>query len=332
MCRMSDVAIAVEPNLAVDQYLPGVMDGRVPSIVLDHVSKWYGDIVAVSDVTFGVSPGVTALLGPNGAGKSTILKMMSGLTGASSGKISIMGEPARGKPMAYRRLGLVPEQEAIYPFLTGREFVRMNAILQRVPDVDRATDWAIDLVHLEDSAGRKIGGYSKGMRQRIKVAAALVHEPSVVLMDEPLNGTDPVQRAGLIALIRSLGESGRTVIVSSHILSEVERFAENILVIVNGKLAAAGDFHAIRDKIDNHDHAVSIRADQTRLLAAALINNPATRSIRLEGKDRIIAETNDVRAFYRAVPSLAKLHGVRLLEIQPADESLSSVFSYLVER
>jgi ABC-2 type transport system ATP-binding protein len=323
---------AVVEAPSIDGYMPGVIAGRQPTVVVDHVSKWYGDIVAVSDVTFGVTPGVTALLGPNGAGKSTILKMMSGLTGSSSGKITIMGDPARGKPKAYRRLGLVPEQESIYPFLTGREFVRMNAILQGIQDVDKSTDWAIGLVDMADAASRKVGGYSKGMRQRIKVAAAMVHEPSVLLMDEPLNGTDPVQRAGLISLIRTLGEEGKTVIVSSHILSEVERFAENILVIVNGKLAAAGDFRAIREKIENHDHAVSIRADQTRPLAAALINDPATRSVRLEGEDRIVAETNDVRAFYRALPRLAKHQGIRLLEVQPADESLSSVFSYLVER
>jgi ABC-2 type transport system ATP-binding protein len=323
---------AVVEAPSMDGYMPGVIAGRQPTVVVDHVSKWYGDIVAVSDVTFGVTPGVTALLGPNGAGKSTILKMMSGLTGSSSGKITIMGDPARGKPKAYRRLGLVPEQESIYPFLTGREFVRMNAILQGIQDVDKSTDWAIGLVDMADAASRKVGGYSKGMRQRIKVAAAMVHEPSVLLMDEPLNGTDPVQRAGLISLIRTLGEEGKTVIVSSHILSEVERFAENILVIVNGKLAAAGDFRAIREKIENHDHAVSIRADQTRPLAAALINDPATRSVRLEGEDRIVAETNDVRAFYRALPRLAKHQGIRLLEVQPADESLSSVFSYLVER
>jgi ABC-2 type transport system ATP-binding protein len=312
--------------------MPGLIADREASIVVDHVSKWYGDIVAVSDVTFGVAPGVTALLGPNGAGKSTILKMMCGLIGSSSGKITIMGEPARGKPQAYRRLGLVPEQETIYPFLTGREFVRMNGILQGIKDVDSVTDWAIGLVDMAEASTRRVGGYSKGMRQRIKVAAAMVHDPSVILMDEPLNGTDPVQRAGLISLIRSLGEQGKTVVVSSHILSEVERFAENILVIVNGKLAAAGDFRAIRDKIDSHDHAVSIRADQIRPLAAALIGNPATRSVRLEGGDRIVAETNDVRAFYRALPVVAKNHGIRLLEVHPADESLSSVFAYLVER
>ncbi|MFL5758221.1 MAG: ABC transporter ATP-binding protein [Thermomicrobiales bacterium] len=329
---MSSPALAADAVPAIDTHLPGMIFGRNASIVVDHVSKWYGDIVAVSDVTFGVAPGVTALLGPNGAGKSTILKMMSGLTGASSGKITIDGQPARGKPKAYKRLGLVPEQETIYPYLTGREFVRLNAILQKVPDVDRATDEAISLVQLEEPANRRIGGYSKGMRQRIKVAAALVHDPSVVLMDEPLNGTDPVQRAGLIALIRSLGESGKTVIVSSHILSEVERFAENILVIVNGKLAAAGDFRAIREKIDTHDHAVKIRADRGRQLAAALISDPAARSVRLDGEDYVVAETNDVRAFYRALPLLAKNLDIRLFEVQPADESLSSVFSYLVER
>lgn len=309
-----------------------MITGRQPTIVVDHVSKWYGDVVAVSDVTFGVTPGVTGLLGPNGAGKTTLLKMMSGLLSASSGKITILGRPARGEPGAYRQLGLVPEQEHIYPFLTGREFVRMNAILQRMSDPDAAADRAIATADMTEAANRKLGGYSKGMRQRIKVAAALVHDPDVLLMDEPLNGTDPVQRAHLIQLIRRLGAAGKTVLVSSHVLVEVERFAENILVIVNGKLAAAGDYRAIREKIDKHDHAVSIRADDPRALASALIADPATRSVRLDRADRIIAETSDVRSFYRGVPVIARDHGVRLFEIQAADESLTSVFQYLVER
>jgi ABC-2 type transport system ATP-binding protein len=312
--------------------LPGVIAGRPVSILVDHVSKWYGDVVAVSDVSFGVGPGVTGLLGPNGAGKSTLLKMMSGLLSVSSGRITIEGRPARGVPSTYRRLGLVPEQEYIYPFLTGREFVRLNAVLQKLPRPDAATDRAIGLVEMGDAAGRRIGGYSKGMRQRIKVAAALVHDPDVILMDEPLNGTDPVQRAGLIALIRQLGAAGKTVLVSSHVLVEVERFAENILVIVNGKLAAAGDFRAIREKIDAHPHAVRIRAEDGRRLAAALIADEVTRSVRFDDAGRVIAETSDVRAFYRKVPVVAKLLGIRLFEVQPADESLTSVFAYLVER
>lgn len=314
------------------EHLPGIIAGRPATIVVDHVSKWYGDVVAVSDVTFGVGPGVTALLGPNGAGKSTLLKMMSGLLNTSSGKITILGQPARGDPEAYRKLALVPEQEYIYPFLTGREFVRLNAVLQKLPNVDAATERAIGLVEMTDAAGRRLGGYSKGMRQRIKVAAALVHDPDVILMDEPLNGTDPVQRAGLITLIRQLGAAGKTVLVSSHVLTEVERFAENIIVIVNGKLAAAGDFRAIRDKIEAHPHAVRIRASQPRELAAALIAEPVTRSVRIDADGRIVAETADVRAFYRTIPTAAKRLDIRLLEIQPADESLTSVFSYLVER
>lgn len=312
--------------------LPGMIAGRETTIVMEHVSKWYGDIVAVSDVSFGVSPGVTALLGPNGAGKSTCLKMIAGLLPASSGTVTIKGENARGNAGTYRQFGLVPEQEQLYPFLTGREFVRMNAILQRLPNIEEATDRAIETVDMVAASSRKVGGYSKGMRQRIKVAAALVHNPDVLLMDEPLNGTDPAQRAQLIRLIRELGSIGKTVFVSSHVLVEVERFAENIIVIVNGKLAAAGDFRAIRERIDSHDHAVRIRADEPRFLASALINHPTTRSIKVEPDGRLIAETNNVSAFYKELPRLAKKANVRLFEVQPADESLSSVFAYLVER
>ncbi len=312
--------------------LPGFVPGREPSVAVEHVSKWYGDVVAVSDVSFGVAPGVTGLLGPNGAGKSTILKVIAGLLAPSAGSVRIFGQPVRGRPAAYRRLGLVPEQEQLYPHLSAREFVRLNAILQKVPNPDAAADRAIATVDMQEAADRRLGGFSKGMRQRIKVAAALVHDPDVLLMDEPLNGTDPIQRAGLIALIRRLGTHGKTVLVSSHVLVEVERFAENILVVVNGKLAAAGDYRAIRDKMDERDHAVRIRADDPRRLAAALIAEPATRAVRLDGDGRLIAETNDVRAFYRAVPAVARREGVRLLEIQPTDESLTSVFAYLVER
>lgn len=312
--------------------LPGLAQGQQPTIIVDHVSKWYGDVVAVSDVTFGIGPGVTALLGPNGAGKSTTLKMIAGLLATSTGTITILGEPARGKPEAYRRLGLVPEQEEIYPFLTGREFVRLNAYLQKLPNPDEAAERAIAEVDMGFAADRKLGGYSKGMRQRIKVAAALVHDPEVLLMDEPLNGTDPVQRAHLIELIQRFGESGRTVLVSSHVLEEVERFSDNIIVIVNGKLAAAGDFRAIRDKIAARPHAVRIRASEPRKLAAALIEDPATVSVSIDRDNRILAEAGDARAFYRAVPRLAKVVNVRLFEIQPADESLNSVFAYLIER
>ena len=327
--RMTTADPSPLPN---GEHIPGMAGTQKPTIVLQNVSKWFGDLVAVSDVSFGVGPGVTGLLGPNGAGKSTALKMMSGLLAPSSGTVEIGGEPVRGHVDVYRKFGLVSETEVIYPFLTGREFVQLNANLQQVPDRKAAVERAIDLVDMQSAADRRVGGYSKGMRQRIKVAGAMVHDPDIILMDEPLNGTDPVQRAHLIRLIRNLGAAGKTVVVSSHVLVEVERFAQNILVIINGKLAAAGDFRAIRERIDSHDHSVRIRASDPRKLAAALIGQPLVRSIALDAQDRIVAQTRDVRAFYRFVPVAAQQTQVRLFEIQSTDDSLTSVFSYLIER
>lgn len=322
---------SAKTNATEQHAIPGMTHSEQSTIRFENVSKWYGDVVAVSDLSFAVGTGVTGLLGPNGAGKSTTLKMLAGLQAPSSGKVTIHELPARGHPEAYRNLGFVTEQELIYPFLTGREFVRLNAKLQKLKDVNGAVERAITLVDMQSAADRKVGGYSKGMRQRIKVAGALVHEPDVILMDEPLNGTDPVQRVHLIRIIRELGAAGKTVIVSSHVLVEVERFAENILVIVNGKLAAAGDYRAIRDKIDEHDHEVRIRASDGRRLASALIGEPEVKGVRIDPEGRILASTNDVTGFYRMVPLAAQHLGVRLFEIQPTDESLTSVFSYLVE-
>jgi ABC-2 type transport system ATP-binding protein len=307
------------------------------TIVVEGLSKWYGDGVAVSDVTFGIEPGVTALLGPNGAGKSTTLEMLTGLLSVSAGTIRILGKPARGDVSLYREIGLVPEQETLYPFLTAREFVRLNAVLQKLPDPDAATERALGIVEMLPDADRDLRGFSKGMRQRTKVAAALVHDPSILLMDEPLNGTDPLQRARLIDLIIRLGRQGKTVVVSSHILHEVERFADRILVINRGKLAAAGDFRAIRDKIDEHARAVRIRCSDPRRLASELIRDHALVSLRFEPTldgtlPSLVAETADVRAFYRAVPAAARALDIHLYEIAALDDSLASVFAYVVGR
>jgi ABC-2 type transport system ATP-binding protein len=307
------------------------------TIVVQNLSKWYGDVVAVSDVTFGVEPGVTALLGPNGAGKSTTLEMLTGLLAPSTGTIRMLGKPARGDVDLYRQVGLVPEQETIYPFLTGFEFVRLNAVLQKLPDPDGAAEWALGLVELLPDAHRSVRGYSKGMRQRTKVAAALVHNPRILLMDEPLNGTDPVQRAHLIELIKRLGQEGRTVLVSSHVLHEVERFADRILVIARGKLAAAGDYHAIRDRIDEHARSVRLRCDDPRRFAAALVQVPIILAVRLDAlgdgaQPAIVVETSDVRELYRLVPTIARQQGIRLYEVAALDDSLASVFAYVVGR
>ncbi|MBA3450092.1 MAG: ABC transporter ATP-binding protein [Chloroflexia bacterium] len=299
-------------------------------MALRGVAKWYGEVVAVSDLSFGIGAGVTALLGPNGAGKSTILNLVSGLIAPSSGSVRVLDRPVRGDTRIYRDIGMSGEQEQLYGSLTGREFVRLNAILQKTAEPDRATERMIATVDMEGAADRPLGGYSKGMRQRIKVAAALVHDPRILLLDEPLNGTDPVQRASLIALIRRLGEEGKTVVVSSHVLSEVERFARNVLVIVYGKLAAAGDFGAIRERMDERDHMVRIRCDNPRRMAAVLVAEPTTSSVRLTADGKLVAETNDVRRFSLVLPLVAQREGIRLYEVQPVDESLSSVFSYLV--
>ncbi len=307
------------------------------TIIVRNLSKFYGDVVAVSDITFGVEPGVTGLLGPNGAGKSTTLEMMTGLLSRSSGTIEILGRPVRGDSDLYRHVGLVPEQEHIYPFLTGREFLHLNAVLQKLPDPDEAAQRSLELVELVDDGDRPIKGYSKGMRQRTKVAAALIHDPQIILMDEPMAGTDPLQRARLIDLIIRLGESGKTVLVSSHILDEVERFAERILVIVNGKLAAAGDFHTIRDRMDEQLSKVRVRTSDPRKLAAALIQDPTVDGVTLartadDGRPEIIVESSDVRAFYLAIPVIAQREQLRLYEVSALDDSLTSVFSYVINR
>jgi ABC-2 type transport system ATP-binding protein len=323
-------SVVVEMQEEASSAMPGLAPGEEAVVVLRGVAKWYGDVVAVSDVSFGIGLGVTGLLGPNGAGKSTILNMVAGLLAPSSGTIQVLNKPVRGDPAIYRQIGLASEQEQLYGSLKGREFVRLNAILQKVPNPDEATERVIRVVDMGDSANRPLGGYSKGMRQRIKVAAALVHDPRVLLLDEPLNGTDPVQRASLIALMRRLGDEGKTVVVSSHVLSEVQRFARNVLVIVNGKLAAAGDYRTIREKMDERDHIVRIRCSDPRRLAAALVAAPETASVRFVDDGRVIAETGDVRRFSLLIPEVARREGIRLYEIQPVDESLASVFSYLV--
>ena len=326
---------AAPPQRAAPTAMPEAPEDA--TVVVRNLSKWYGDVVAVSDVTFHVEPGVTALLGPNGAGKSTTLEMLTGLLAPSQGDIRILGKPARGDADLYRHVGMVPEQETLYPFLTGREFVELNAVLQKLDDPDSAVKRALDLVEMQEESNRPLRGYSKGMRQRIKIAAALVHDPDVLMMDEPLNGTDPLQRARLIDLIRELGNRGKTVIVSSHVLYEVERFADRILVINRGKLAAAGDFRAIRDRIDEHARSVRLRCSDARRLASALVQTPVVVSVRIEAASGdhapgLVVETANVRDFYRLAPAIAKHHGIHLYEVAALDESLASVFAYVVER
>ena len=299
---------------------------------LDGVSKWFGSVVAVSEVSFTVGRGVTALLGPNGAGKSTVLRMLCGLTRPSQGTVRVLGgDPAR-EPALARRIGLVPQQEGLFDPLPAHAFVRLAAVLQGLDDPDEAAAHALRLVQLDPGDDRPVAGYSKGMRQRVKVAQALVHDPEVVFLDEPLTGLDPRQRLHLVDLFARLGAEGRCVLVSSHVLDEVERFGSRVLVIAQGRLAAEGDFRAIRDLMDDRPHRIRVRCQGARALAAALVDEGAVVGVRLTGPDTLEADVTDVARFRRLVPERAAAAGARLDEIAPLDDDLESVFRYLVGR
>jgi ABC-2 type transport system ATP-binding protein len=320
---------ADDPRQRARDQRGAVAEGPPPTIEARNVSKWFGDKVAVSDLTFSIGPGVTALLGANGAGKSTTLKMLTGQLRPSQGQLRVLGQPVVDNPPLYRRIGLVPEQEGLYPFLSAREFVELAARLHRLPRPREAAREALRAVDLLDAERRSLGGFSKGMRQRVKIAQALVHDPEVLFLDEPLTGADPRQRLALMEVFTALGAAGKTVLISSHILNEVERMGSNVLVIVNGKLAAEGDFHAIRALMDDRPRRVRVRCSDPRAVAAELVRLPGTRGLQLEG-EALVVETTAAQEFYRMVPRAAQRADARLTGIEGLDEDLESVFRYLV--
>ncbi|WP_411075351.1 ABC transporter ATP-binding protein [Streptomyces sp. cmx-4-7] len=299
------------------------------TLSIDHVSRWFGNVVAVNDVTMAVGPGVTGLLGPNGAGKSTLINMMGGFLDPSTGTVTLDGRTIWGNESVYRDIGVVPEREAMYDFLTGREFVLANAELQGLGA--KEAQHALATVEMEYAQDRKVSTYSKGMRQRVKMASALVHDPSVLLLDEPFNGMDPRQRMQLMDLLRRMGAAGRTVLFSSHILEEVEQLASHIEVIVAGRHAASGDFRKIRRLMTDRPHRYLVRSSDDRALAAALIADPSTAGIEVDHADGgLRIQAVDFGRFTELLPRVARERGIRLLAVSPSDESLESVFSYLV--
>jgi ABC-2 type transport system ATP-binding protein len=310
---------------------PQVTTPQVAPINLEHVSRWYGNVVAVNDISLSLGAGVTGLLGPNGAGKSTLLHMMAGLLRPSSGRLLVLGAAPWQTPAIYRQVGLVPEREAVHPFLSGREFVAMNARLQALPDPDPATERALAVADLVGAADRPVGTYSKGMRQRVKVAAALVHDPPILLLDEPFNGMDPRQRLHMISLLRRMAAEGRTILFSSHILEEVERVADSILVVYAGRLAASGNFREIRRLMTDRPHTFLVRSSDDRQLAARLVEDSAVFGIDLTA-GRLSVSSSDFGAFTRILPRIARDASISLYEMLPTDESLESVFAYLVRR
>jgi ABC-2 type transport system ATP-binding protein len=303
----------------------------VAALSVENVSRWYGNVVAVNDISFALDAGITGLLGPNGAGKSTLLHMLAGILKPSSGAAKIGGEPTWENPDIYKRVGFVPEREAVYPFLNGLDFVKLSARLHNLPDPDAAAARAIEAVEMQDAMKRATGGYSKGMKQRIKIAAAIVHEPSILLLDEPFNGADPRQRLRMMDMLRRMAANGATIVFSSHILEEVEQVAENVLVIVAGRLAASGDFHAIRRLMTDRPHSLRLRSSDDRRLAAALIGRPSVLGIEID-EGRLMVRASDLASFSYDAVRAASETSVTLFELAPTDESLESVFSYLVRR
>jgi ABC-2 type transport system ATP-binding protein len=319
------------PSTAAQPAAPAPAPPPTANIVLERVSRWYGNVVAINDVSFSVGPGVTGLLGPNGAGKSTLLHMLAGLLQPSAGTVRVVGQSTWRNPGVYRSIGLVPEREAVHDYLTGRAFVEMAARLHRLPDVRGTAAKAITTVDLERAADRPVGTYSKGMRQRIKIAAALVHEPPILLLDEPFNGMDPRQRLHMMALLRSMAAAGRTILFSSHILEEVERLADQVLVVHAGRLAAAGNYRQIRRLMTDRPHTFRVRASDNRRLASAFLAEPAVLGAELQD-GMLMVRVNEFSGFTGIVARVARASNVSLFEVAPTDDSLESVFAYLVSR
>jgi len=303
----------------------------VSTVTLEGVSRWYGNVVAVNDVTMTVGPGITGLLGPNGAGKSTLISMMGGFLAPSTGTVLLDGTRTWRNPEIYRAVGLVPEAEGMYDMVTGWQFALANARLHGLPDAAASARTALEAVEMMEPRDRPIATYSKGMKQRVKMATALVHDPAVLLLDEPFNGMDPRQRLHLMGLLRRLAEDGRTILFSSHILEEVEQIADTIEVLVAGRHAASGDYRRIRRLMTERPHQYTITSTDDRRLAAAIVADGAADGVDLRG-GTLAVQAADFGRFVHALPRLARASQVRLLEVTPADESLESVFAYLVAR
>ena len=302
-----------------------------PVIRVDRVSRWFGSVVAVSDVTFDITPGITGLLGPNGAGKTTLLRVMTGLAETSSGTVTVFGEPVRDNPPLYRRIGVMSEHETVYGFMKGREFVRMMGKLRGVENLEAAVDRAIELVDLADAQHRSMETYSRGMRQRMRLAATLVHDPEILILDEPLNGADPRQRVHFQHLLRQLAAQGRTIVLSSHILEEVEQLAETVLLIVNGKLAASGGFRAIRAALNQRPYHVRVICDAPRRLASQIMSLDSVDAVHVDPDGAVVVLSRNVLDVQIELPKLAQSARIGLRRVEPLDDSLESVFGYLVE-
>jgi len=303
-----------------------------PMVEVDACTRWFGDVVAVSEVSFALGPGVTALLGPNGAGKSTLLRLLCGLVAPARGTVRILGRDPRTDVDVHRHLGLVPQQETVFDRLSAFQLVALCAGLRGVEQAREAAAWALGAVELDPADPRPLPTYSRGMRQRVKVAQAIVHRPSVIVLDEPLTGLDPRQRRHMTDLFHALGDQGCCVVVSSHVLEEVERFGSDVLVIVQGRLAAEGDFRAIRDLMDDRPHRIRLRTDRPQEVAGRLLAARTIVGLDVVAADTVVIETDRVHELRATIAGVARDADARLWEVVPLDDDLDSVFRYLVGR
>ncbi len=302
-----------------------------PIVDVQNVTKAFGDVVAVSDVSFTVGPGVTSLLGPNGAGKSTLFRILCGLTPPSRGTVRVLGENAREHRNVRGRIGLAPQQDALWDRFSAFEFVELAGKTHGVPDPSGQTLQSLAYVDLDPEDPKRIGAYSKGMRQRVKLAAALVNDPDLLILDEPLTGLDPVQRNRMISLFHDLGNSGKCLLVSSHVLDEVARIGSRVLVIAQGRLVASGDYRRLRELMDDRPHRIRVQSDDSRRLASELIGRGLVDGASVR-ENTVLIDTLDVDQFGRNIAAMSAELGIRLRELVPTDDDLESVFRYLVER
>ena len=306
-----------------------------PVVEFDGVSKWYGNVIGLNKLTLQIAPGVTGLLGPNGAGKSTLLQLATGQLRPSQGRVRVLGHRAWNNPPLMRHVGLCPEQDTFYEWMTGHDFLRTCARLAGLSrrEAVAAAENALVIVGMTEHARRPIRGYSKGMRQRTKLAQALVHQPRVLFLDEPFTGTDPVARHDLLQVIRGLGEAGRSVLVSSHVLYEVEALTRNIILLHRGRLVAEGQIQQIRDLIDRHPHRIVLVCDDYRALAAKLVGWEDVEGVKmLSGDKAVLVETRRPDAFYARLPALSLEDGTAVHEVYSEDGNLEAVFKYLVSK
>lgn len=306
-----------------------------PVVIFDQLSKWYGNVIGINKLSLEIRAGVTGLLGPNGAGKSTLLQIATGQLRPSQGSVRVLGQKAWNNPALNRFIGLCPEQDAFYEWMTGRDFVHTCA---RLSGLSRsaardAAQQTIESVGMTKHQDRAIRGYSKGMRQRIKMAQSLVHDPDVLFLDEPFTGTDPVARRDLMDIVLRLGAAGKSVIVSSHVLHEVQSLTPNIVLLNHGRLVAEGHVREIRDLIDKHPHHIVLICDDNRQLAGRVLAWPDVEGVRvLAGESGLMVETRSPDAFYGRLPTLSLADGMAIKAVYSDDDNLEAVFKYLVSK